>query len=106
RKPFERTTLVKSALVRVGEKYVSRPGGEWAETPFSAGRPAGENLFQVEVEPLTGRTHQIRVHASENGFPILGDTHYGGTLFARVCLHAAEITFKHPATEEMVTFRA
>jgi len=60
----------------------------------------------VEAEPLTGRTHQIRVHAAESGFPILGDTLYGGSPYHRVCLHAAEITFKHPLTAEDVTFRA
>jgi 23S rRNA (cytosine1962-C5)-methyltransferase len=52
----------------------------------------------VRAEPLTGRTHQIRVHAAESGFPVLGDTLYGGTPFKRVCLHAEEITLAHPAT--------
>ncbi len=46
-------------------------------------------LKMVSAEPLTGRTHQIRVHAAENGFPILGDTLYGGTASSRVFLHAA-----------------
>ena len=54
----------------------------------------------VSAEPLTGRTHQIRVHAAESGFPILGDTLYGGTASSRVFLHAAEIEFTHPATNE------
>jgi 23S rRNA (cytosine1962-C5)-methyltransferase len=60
----------------------------------------------MEAEPLTGKTHQIRVHAAESGFPILGDTLYGGTPAARVFLHAAEISFTHPATGKPVTFRA
>ena len=60
----------------------------------------------VEAEPLTGRTHQIRVHAAESGFPILGDTLYGGTPAPRVYLHAAELTLKHPASGEELTFRA
>ena len=60
----------------------------------------------VEAEPLTGRTHQIRVHAAESGFPILGDTLYGGTPAARVFLHAAELTLKHPASGEELTFQA
>ena len=63
-------------------------------------------LQMVEAEPLTGRTHQIRVHAAESGFPILGDTLYGGTPAARVFLHAAEITFAHPATGAAATFPA
>ena len=95
---------VKSALVRVGEKYVSRPlhaGAEMAETRF---RTLAGNL--IEAEPFTGRTHQIRVQAAESGFPILGDALYGGGPAGRVCLHAAEISFAHPATGEMVTFQA
>jgi 23S rRNA (cytosine1962-C5)-methyltransferase len=55
---------------------------------------------------LTGRTHQIRVHAADQGFPILGDTLYGGTPAPRVCLHASELRFKHPARQDEVVFRA
>lgn len=92
---------VKSALLRVGEKYASRPGGEPAETKFTPVNDAkfgNGKLKMVIAEPLTGRTHQIRVHAAENGFPILGDTLYGGTASSRVYLHAGEIKFAHPAT--------
>jgi 23S rRNA (cytosine1962-C5)-methyltransferase len=108
----QREFTVKTALVRVGEKYASRPphaGAEIAETKFRLA-PKSESRIQnpefqtVEVSPLTGRTHQIRVHAAENGFPVLGDTLYGGTPAARVFLHAAEISFTHPATGKPVTF--
>ena len=113
----QREFTVKTALVRVGEKYASRPphaGAEFAETRFGvpalagADRPAacGTGLQTMEAEPLTGKTHQIRVHAAESGFPILGDTLYGGTPAARVFLHAAEISFTHPATGKPVTFHA
>jgi 23S rRNA (cytosine1962-C5)-methyltransferase len=113
--------VVKSKIARAGERYVSGVQGEMAETRFkvvtadqkklTAGlkklEPPHVGSYQViEAEPLTGRTHQIRVHAAENGFPILGDTLYGGSAFHRVCLHAAEIAFKHPATGAEVTFRA
>jgi 23S rRNA (cytosine1962-C5)-methyltransferase len=109
-----REFTVKTALVRVGEKYASRPphaGAEIAETRFGVPALAGADrlkagLQTVEAEPLTGKTHQIRVHAAESGFPILGDTLYGGTPAARVFLHAAEISFTHPATGEPVTFHA
>ncbi len=102
-KPF----TVKTSLLRAGEKYASRPGGEPAETRFrpmldAAVAKMGAGLKGVEVEPLTGRTHQIRVHAAENGFPILGDTLYGGSPSSRVFLHAAEIEFVHPATGQPV----
>ena len=110
-----RPMTVKSALVRAGERYLSRPphaGGEVAETRFRLLEPraeagkGGPALNLVEAEPLTGRTHQIRVHAAEHGFPILGDTLYGGTPAARVCLHAAELVLAHPATGQSLTFRA
>ncbi|MGD1087477.1 MAG: pseudouridine synthase [Verrucomicrobiota bacterium] len=98
---------VKTVLVRVGEKYVSRPphaGGEIAETRFQLAPDS--KLKTVIAEPFTGRTHQIRVHAAESGFPILGDTLYGGAPAARVFLHAAEISFAHPITGNPVTFHA
>ena len=100
---------VKTTLLRIGEKYASRPGGEPAETVFKL-RPEfaipGSKFKVVQAQPLTGRTHQIRVHAAESGFPILGDTLYGGTPAARVFLHAAEIEFAHPASGETITFKA
>jgi 23S rRNA (cytosine1962-C5)-methyltransferase len=60
----------------------------------------------VEACPVTGRTHQIRVHAAEHGFPILGDVLYGGTPARRVFLHAAELVLQHPATKKAMTFSA
>ncbi|HEY2951853.1 MAG TPA: pseudouridine synthase [Verrucomicrobiae bacterium] len=95
----------ESALARAGDKYLSRPlhaGGERAETRFrSIGRNGNNTL--VEAEPVTGRTHQIRVHAAEHGFPILGDTLYGGTAWPRVCLHAAALTLRD-ARSKIMTF--
>ena len=101
----------KSKLVRVGEKYASGATGDLAETQFkllsdSELKTKNSKFKTVQASPLTGRTHQIRVHAAENGFPILGDTLYGGTASARVFLHAAEIEFAHPATGEPVKFFA
>ncbi|MBI5772391.1 MAG: class I SAM-dependent methyltransferase [Verrucomicrobia bacterium] len=108
-KPF----TVKSNLIRSGEKYASQRGGtsgEAAETRFLVLNSSfilhPSSFSLVEAEPLTGRTHQIRVHAAESGFPILGDTLYGGTGAARVCLHAAELRFKHPATQAEIIFSA
>jgi 23S rRNA (cytosine1962-C5)-methyltransferase len=104
--------LVKSALARVGDKYVSRPastaGTKIAQTifyPIDENKATGLTIL-VAAEPLTGRTHQIRVHAANKGFPILGDSRYGGTPGPRVCLHAAELTFQHPVSGEQISFGA
>ena len=101
-----RTTV--SALVRAGERYVSRPlaaGAKRAETWFQPkGANADGNL--MEAKPVTGRTHQIRVHAAQNGFPILGDILYGGTPARRVFLHAMSISVRHPMTGESMTFQS
>jgi 23S rRNA (cytosine1962-C5)-methyltransferase len=118
-----RELVVKTKITRLGERYASGQSGEVAETWFrklvaaDVRRLASISVLKsepphvgccevVEASPVTGRTHQIRVHAVESGFPILGDTLYGGSPFARVCLHAAELTLKHPANGQEVTFRA
>ncbi len=97
-----------SALVRAGEKYLNRPlhaGAERAETGFKSLGP-WEGRVLVEAEPVTGRTHQIRVHAAAEGFPIVGDILYGGTPAPRIFLHALELRLRHPATHEEIAFTA
>jgi 23S rRNA (cytosine1962-C5)-methyltransferase len=99
----------KSKIVRIGERYASGATGDAAETKFTPIHDAkfgNGKLKMILAEPLTGRTHQIRVHASENGFPILGDTLYGGTPSSRVFLHAGEIEFAHPATGQPMKYSA
>jgi len=57
--------------------------------------------------PKTGRTHQIRVHFSESGFPIIGDPIYGRNvknIFPRLALHSKEITILHPKNKHYITF--
>jgi len=91
-----------SAIVRTGDRYQSRPlvnDGDRAETRFRVASRAG-GLVQLEAEPLTGRTHQIRVHAAAGGFPILGDVLYGGTPASRLHLHAAALDIRHPRSGE------
>jgi 23S rRNA (cytosine1962-C5)-methyltransferase len=97
----------ESSLVRSGEKYLSRPahaGSERAETRFKRLGMEANGQTLVEAEPITGRTHQIRVHAAEHGFPILGDALYGGTAWPRVCLHEASLALKHPVSGQEMTF--
>lgn len=67
--------------------------------------------FLVECELFTGRTHQIRVHLSSLGLPILGDELYGGDKnllekSGRIMLHAESLSFVHPLTKEKLTVRA
>ncbi len=62
----------------------------------------------VELEPVTGRSHQLRVHLAALGHPILGDDLYAGAAAnraARLLLHAAEIAFPHPADGRPANFR-
>ncbi|MDO4745657.1 MAG: RluA family pseudouridine synthase [Bacillota bacterium] len=70
-------------------------------------RYKGYSLVELLLE--TGRTHQIRVHMSHIGHPVLGDWLYEGlnvNLIERQALHAASLTFTHPMTKERVTFNA
>jgi 23S rRNA-/tRNA-specific pseudouridylate synthase len=63
----------------------------------------------VEALPKTGRTHQVRVHLSALGFPILGDTLYGAgesDLIPRPVLHALSLAFTHPTSGQAVSFTA
>jgi 23S rRNA (cytosine1962-C5)-methyltransferase len=103
RKPAETEFVVRTGLVRVGEKYVARGTEDHAETRFQYLKPWGGHHL-VAAEPVTGRTHQIRVHAEVRGFPILGDLIYGGHPFQRLCLHAEELSFAHPETEKEMRF--
>lgn len=65
---------------------------------------------RIELYPLTGRSHQLRVHLLALGFPILGDKFYaeGEALAAssRLLLHAQELEITHPYTEERIVFTA
>ncbi|MFH1678231.1 MAG: RluA family pseudouridine synthase [Candidatus Omnitrophota bacterium] len=64
------------------------------------------NLSLLELVPFTGRTHQLRVHLSFIGHPIMGDKKYGrDTNFARLALHAFQVGFIHPRTEKFIEFK-
>lgn len=80
-----------------------------AVVPFGQGKPALTTFVKEEssryyslltVELHTGRTHQIRVHLSSIGFPILGDTLYGGQESSRIMLHAAKLVLPDPDNNE------
>jgi RluA family pseudouridine synthase len=63
----------------------------------------------VEAKPMTGRTHQVRVHAYALGHPLVGDILYGALetdVISRPALHAYSLTITHPVTQERLTFKA
>jgi len=65
------------------------------------------NSSRVELEPITGRSHQLRVHMAALGHPILGDDLYGKEGApdpGRLLLHASDLAFAHPATGEPMRF--
>jgi 23S rRNA (cytosine1962-C5)-methyltransferase len=76
-----------------------------AVTEFAFVQPHGR-FFLIEARPITGKMHQVRRHAAENGFPIVGDTQYGGEPAPRLMLHAHRLTFEHPTRGEKMTMEA
>ncbi len=64
-----------------------------------------DNASRLELEPFTGRTHQLRVHMAAIGHPILGDALYGDTASAqRLLLHACSLSFPHPLSGRPLNF--
>jgi tRNA pseudouridine32 synthase/23S rRNA pseudouridine746 synthase len=61
---------------------------------------------RVELEPITGRTHQLRLHLASIGHPIIGDTLYDGRSAERLMLHATRLAFDHPITAKPLYFES
>lgn len=124
---FERRQVAKAYVARVAGIVTGAVGCielplacDWPNRPRQmvtpAGRPAltewevmaheGE-ATRLRLEPLTGRSHQLRVHLAESGHPILGDPLYGDAASApRMQLHAEWIAFRHPDGGARVSFSA
>lgn len=96
---------------------------DWPNRPrqkvdFEVGKPsltgyrllshdANANTSRVELSPVTGRSHQLRVHMAALGHPILGDDLYGGAAFelsGRLLLHAMDLSLPHPLSGAMLHF--
>lgn len=68
----------------------------------------GVAVTRVKLKPITGRSHQLRVHMQYLGHSIVGDTLYAELahqqLMPRLCLHAEQLSFYHPKTDELMSF--
>ena len=88
-------------------KRVVSNEGKQATTQFKVQKIFDDKTL-LDINLLTGRTHQIRVHFSHLGFPLVGDEIYGtkSDKIARHALHAKGLTFVHPVTNEQMTFES
>jgi len=95
----------KMAVIPPGSSASARP----AQTDVAIVEFYGDYTL-LECRPLTGRTHQIRVHLAFAGYPIVGDLVYGRRKqrlpLNRQFLHAAELSFRRPSDERQLTLRA
>ncbi|NMH58684.1 23S rRNA pseudouridine(955/2504/2580) synthase RluC [Alteromonas ponticola] len=130
---------------QMDKRYQALVAGQWPETRFKVKAPLQKNVLQsgerlvnvneqgkpsetryrilqqfdqatlVEASPITGRTHQIRVHCQHAGHPIACDPKYGDAEFdayvqskglQRLFLHAVKISLLHPKTEQRISFEA
>ncbi|MFC0522986.1 RluA family pseudouridine synthase [Pontibacillus salicampi] len=83
------------------------PKGQHATTSYEVIHyDAKKNATLVKLQLQTGRTHQIRVHMSYLGHPLLGDKLYGGPNGTRQALHAGHIQFPHPISGETISCMA
>ncbi len=105
-----REGLIEEPIARKTDSIIERevnPDGQYACTYFEVIKqyPA---FAHVRLRPKTGWTHQIRVHLSHLGHPLLGDDLYGGTvnLIGRQALHCRSISFFHPVLQKNCEFEA
>ena len=82
--------------------------GKRAVTFFDVLERLPNNVTRVKLTPITGRSHQLRLHMLALGHPILGDKFYAPpyakALATRLCLHAESLQITHPLTGEIMTF--
>lgn len=106
--------IIDAPIRRAQESIILRevcdknaPGADRALTKYEV-LCASNGYSLVCAEPITGRTHQLRVHFAHLGASILGDTLYGeeSELIARHALHAARLTFPHPTDSEEISVSA
>lgn len=77
--------------------------GKAAETHYRVVERFTDSTL-LELEPITGRTNQLRIHCAYIGHPILGDEWHGKRAFRRLCLHASSLSFLHPSEGKRLKF--
>lgn len=108
---WDEKTAKHPLRVNVGHKHrtmVDDRKGVRSETRFKL-LERWQASALVEAMPMTGRTHQIRVHAYALGHPLLGDILYSAPetdVISRAALHAFSLKFSHPVTGKMMSFQA
>lgn len=103
---IEGSGVIDAPIKRERESIIKRcvaPDGESAVTHYTALKHS-EKYTLVKLKLETGRTHQIRVHLAHIGYPLAGDTLYGGSTeeISRQALHCRDIYFSHPVSEEEI----
>ena len=103
---IEGSGVIDAPIKRERESIIKRcvaPDGESAVTHYTAIKHS-EKYTLVKLKLETGRTHQIRVHFAYIGYPLAGDTLYGGSTeeISRQALHCRDIYFSHPVSEEEI----
>lgn len=117
RRVEKRYAALVAGVVGADEGVIDLPIGRFAERKFwdvkEDGKPSVTRFrvierfdasTLVELEPVTGRTNQLRIHCAASGHPIVGDVQRGGRAFPRLCLHAHRLVIPHPQTRNNITF--
>jgi len=124
-KAFENRQVLKEYLACINglpprdawsrEDDIGRRQGRYATVPKGEGKSAatrfrillrGGERSLVHAQPLTGRTHQIRLHLAASGYPVLGDRLYGGSPWEFLCLHAHRLSLPHPVSGRLMQWTA
>ncbi len=97
---------IRSGIARAGGRCEIRPLASGAETAHTRFRSLGSDPGGTRIEAvlIAGTTDSIRVHAAACGWPILGDSIYGGSAAPRLMLHAASLRLRHPASGAPLVF--
>ena len=104
---LEKEGEIIAPIARDEDSIITRrvaKGGKYAHTSYKVIEQFG-NIYLVDIHLHTGRTHQIRVHFSHIGFPLLGDDLYGGSLsegISRQALHCHTLKFYNPFSGEEI----